>query len=38
MKNVRRAVYAPKSSSRSAEQIKTIKEILVRAALEIEEV
>ena len=36
MKNVGRAVYASKSSSRTAEQIAKIKEILNRAATEIE--
>jgi hypothetical protein len=38
MKNVGRAVYASKSSARSAEQIKKIKEILDRAAGEIDAV
>ena len=37
-KNVGRAIYASKTSSRSAEQIKKIKEILDRAASEIEAV
>jgi DNA-binding PadR family transcriptional regulator len=36
MKNVGRAIYTPKSSSRSAEQIRKIKEILDRAVTEIE--
>ena len=36
MKDVGRAVYASKSSSRSAEQIAKIREILKRAATEIE--
>src|SRR5205085_7915000 len=36
MKNVGRAVYATKSSSRTTEQIAKIKEILNRAASEIE--
>jgi DNA-binding PadR family transcriptional regulator len=35
-KDVGRAIYVSKSSSRSAEQIKKIKEILDRAAKEIE--
>ena len=36
MKNVGRAVYGSKSSSRTTEQIKKIREILDRAASEIE--
>jgi len=36
MKNVGRAVYASKSSARSAEQVRKIKEILDRAAGEID--
>jgi hypothetical protein len=37
-KNIGRAIYVSKSSSRSTEQIKKIKEILDRAATEIEAV
>ncbi|HEY8851799.1 MAG TPA: hypothetical protein VIM36_06430 [Gemmatimonadaceae bacterium] len=37
-KNIGRAIYASKSASRSAEQIKKIKEILDRAASEIDAV
>ena len=36
MKNVGRAVYGPKSNPRSAEQIRKIKEILEKAASEID--
>jgi hypothetical protein len=36
MKNVGRAVYASKTSPRSAEQIRKMKEILDRAAGEID--
>jgi DNA-directed RNA polymerase subunit F len=37
-KNIGRAIYASKGSSRSAEQIKKIKEILDKAASDIEAV